>query len=202
MSLKNIGLISVLAFGLLVGPLPTEAQQAKKVFRVGILSTGNPRSRPAWVAFGQGLRELGYVEGHNLTVEFRNTEGQPDRARGLAAELVRLGVDVIVAAGAETTLQAVKQATSTIPIVMVAVDYNPVVRGYIASLSRPGGNITGVVFQQVQLTTKRLELLKETVPAVTRIAVFWDAISADQLQAAHAVAKTLEVTLLPRECVS
>jgi len=196
MKLATMGIATTLALGLLAAPLPAEAQ---KVFRVGILSTGHPRSAPHYVAFVQALRKLGYVEGQNLTVEFRNAEGQLDRAPGLAAELVGLQVDVIVAAGAEANLQAARQATSTIPIVMVAVDYNPLARGYIASLSRPGGNITGVVFQQVALTTKRLELLKEAVPAVARIAVFWDAISADQLQVVEAAAKPLRVTLLPRE---
>lgn len=199
MRLKAIGLISVLALGLCAAPLLTAAQETKKFFRVGILSTGSPRSAPHYAAFVQELQKLGYVEGQNLTVEFRNARGRPDRASALAAELAQLGVDVIVAAGAEMTLLAIREATATIPIVMVAVDYDPLARGYIASLSRPGGNTTGVVFQQVSLTSKRLELLKEAVPTAGRIAVFWDAISADQLRAAEAAAKTIGVRLLPRE---
>lgn len=196
---RTIGLIAASAVGLFTLPLPVAAQPAQTVFRVGYLATAGTRSKPAYVSFMQGLEKLGYVEGRNLTVEFRSAEGQPDRSRSLAAELVRLGVDVILAAGAEANLQAARQATITTPIVMVAVDYNPLALGYIASLSRPGGNMTGVVLQQVELTAKRLQLLKETVPQVTRIGVFWDAISADQLQAARAAAETLGVTLLPRE---
>jgi len=184
---------------LVLGVNVVSSQPAKKVFRIGVMSTDGNRAKPAWVAFRKGLRELGYVEGQNLTVEFRNAEGHAERAPTIAAELVRLGVDVIVAAGGEANLQAARQATGTIPIVMVAVDYDPLARGYIASLSRPGGNITGVVFQQIQMTAKRLELLKEAVPQVERIGVFWDAISADQLSAAQAAAKTLGVTVLPRE---
>ena len=198
MRLKTIGFISILALGLFTTLLPSEAQEAKKVFRLGVL-TNTSHSRPHYTAFVQGLRKLGYVEGQNLIIEARSAEGQLDQIPRLAAELVRLQVDVIVAAGAEANLKAARQATSTVPIVMIAVDYNPVALGYIASLSRPGRNITGVVFQQVELTPKRLELLKEAVPSVTRLAVFWDAISADQLRAAQAAAKSLGVKLIPRE---
>ena len=198
MKLRTIGITITLTLGLFASTLPPAAAKEAKVFRVGVLSNTN-RPRPHYAAFVERLRKLGYVEGKNLTIEARSAEGRLDQIPRLAAELVRLGVDVIVASGAEANLEAARQATSTIPIVMVAVDYDPLPLGYIASLSRPGGNITGVVFQQLELTAKRLELLKEAVPHVTRIAVFSDVISADQLRAAEAAAKTLGVTLLPRE---
>jgi putative ABC transport system substrate-binding protein len=116
------------------------------------------------------------------------TPDQFERLPSLAAELVRLGVDLLFAAGPEAPLRAARNVTSTIPIVMVAVDYDPIALGYLASLPRPGGQITGVVFQQVELTGKRLELLKEAVSTVGRVAVFWDAHSADQLPVAEAAA--------------
>jgi len=108
----------------------------------------------------QRLQELGYVEGQNLRIEFRTAAGQAERLPDLAAELVRLQVDVLVAAGPEATLRAARHATSTIPIVMIAIDYDPIALGYIAGLAQPGGNITGVVLQQLKLTGKRLELIE------------------------------------------
>jgi putative tryptophan/tyrosine transport system substrate-binding protein len=116
MRLSVLGLILTLALGLLLAPLAAEAQQAKKVFRVGVLATANPRSGVSCVAFAQRLRDLGYVEGQNLVVEFRNAEGQADRLPDLAAELVRLQVDVMVASGTEATLRAARHATSTLPM--------------------------------------------------------------------------------------
>ena len=121
-------------------------------------------------AFRQGLRELGYVEGKNILIEYRYAEGKPDRARALAAELVRLKVDVIVTAGSGAT-RAAKEATATIPIVM-AQDPDPVGNGFVASLARPGGNITGLSNLGPELSGKRLELLKEVIPRLTRVAVF------------------------------
>ena len=167
MRIKTLGLIVSLILGLLTVLPSTEAQQAKKVFRVGMLSTRNPRSIPPFVAFIQGLREHGYVEGENLTIEFRNAKGKPDRLPKLAAELVRLKVDVIAAFGPEITLRAVSRATNTIPIVTLAVNYDPMAKGYIDSLARPGGNITGAFFMQLTLAGKTLELLKQTLPQVT-----------------------------------
>ncbi len=195
MKLRTIGLIVTLALGLLAGPLPAEAQEAGKVFRVGMLSTRLPRSRPHFVAFIQGLREHGYVEGENLTVEFRNAQGKPDRLPGLAAELARLPVDVLVASGPEATLRAASQATRTIPIVTMAVNYDPVAKGYIDSLARPGGNITGVFFMQLTLSAKRMELLKQTLPQVTRVFALYDVYSADQLKPTEAAAKSLGLQL-------
>jgi ABC-type uncharacterized transport system substrate-binding protein len=185
-----------LALGLLCALLTAaEAQQAKKVFRVGVLSIINLRSAPQFVAFVQRLQDLGYVEGQNVAFEFRNAEGQAERLADLAAELVRLQVDVIVAPGPEATLQAARQATSTIPTVMLAINYDPIARGYINGLARPGGNITGVFFLQLELTAKRLELLKEALPQVTRVSALWDAYTADQWRATEAAAQSLGVQL-------
>jgi putative tryptophan/tyrosine transport system substrate-binding protein len=193
MTRRTIGLLITLA--LLVAPLAAQAQPAPKVFRVGLLSTANPRSAPQFVAFAQRLRELGYVEGQNFAFEFRNAAGQVERLANLAAELVRLPVDVMVAAGPEVTLQAARQATSTLPIVMVAIYYDPLARGYIDGLARPGGNLTGVFFLQLELTAKRLELLKEVLPQVTRVSALWDVHTADQLRASEAAAQSLELQL-------
>jgi putative ABC transport system substrate-binding protein len=186
--MKARTLIVLLTLSLFVAPLAAEAQQAKKVFRVGVLATASTRSGVSFVAFAQRLRELGYVEGQNLVVEFRDAEGQAERLPDLAAELVRLQVDVLVASGTEATLRAARHATSTLPIVMVAVNYDPMARGYIDGLARPGGNITGVFVMQLALTGKRLELLKEALPQVTRVSALWDAYTADQWRATEAAA--------------
>jgi putative ABC transport system substrate-binding protein len=152
---------------MLVAPLVGEAPQAKQVPRIGVL-TGP--ADPGVEAFRQGLRERGYVERENITIERRSAEGEPDRLPGLAAELVRLKVDVIVASSNPAVI-ALKQATRTIPIVMSIVA-DPVGAGFVASLARPGGNITGLTVISEQLSRKRLELLKEINPKITRVAVF------------------------------
>jgi putative tryptophan/tyrosine transport system substrate-binding protein len=170
MRLYTIRLIAMLALIILMAPLATEAQQATKVYRIGRLSPGSPLLvAHLWEAFRQGLRELGYVEGQNVIIEDRYAEGSQERLRDLAAELVRLHVDVIVAEGATAT-RAAQHATRTIPIVM-ATSADAVGEGLVASLARPGGNITGLSFLGEELPGKRLELLKETVPQSTRIAV-------------------------------
>jgi putative ABC transport system substrate-binding protein len=151
--------------------LPVEAQQAEKVPRIGYLSGSPPSSITARTeAFRQGLRDLGYVEGKNIVIEWRSGEGKRDRFPALAADLVRLKVDVIVTAGPLVT-RAAKQATSTIPIVM-AQDPDPVGNGFVASLARPAGNITGLSSLAPGLTGKQLELLKEIVLKLSRVAVF------------------------------
>ena len=148
-----------------------EAQQAKKIPRIGYLATSATSARIE--AFRQGLRELGYVEGKNIVVEYRYAEGKADRERELAAELVRLKVDVIVTGGSTAT-RSTKEATVTIPIVMTQ-DSDPVGNGFIASLAHPGGNITGQSNFAPELSGKRLELLKEVVPKLSRVAVFGNA---------------------------
>jgi len=150
---------------------PAEAQQSKKIPRIGLLAAVSPSVISARIeAFRQGLRELGYVEGKNIVIEWRYVEGKPDRLRELAAELVRLKVDVIVSWGPPVTRSA-KEATSTIPIVM-AFDNDPVGNGFVTSLARPGGNITGLSALYPEISGKRLELLKEVVPKLSRVAVF------------------------------
>jgi putative ABC transport system substrate-binding protein len=172
MRLCTIRLIAMLALIILMAPLATEAQQATKVHRVGrLLGVGSPHSGPdpPFEAFRQGLRERGYIEGQNLVLEDRYAEGSQERLRDLAAELVRLPVDVMVAEGA-AAIRAAQHATRTIPIIMAA-SADPVGQGFVASLAHPGGNITGLSFLAADLPGKRLELLKETVPQSTHIAV-------------------------------
>jgi putative ABC transport system substrate-binding protein len=147
-----------------------QAQQPKKVPRIGFLSGGSPTTSPArYEVFRQRLRELGYVEGNNIVIEYRWAEGKLDRFPALAAELVRLKVDVIVTWGPTATHSA-KEVTNTIPIVM-ANDADPVASGVVANLARPGGNITGLSTLSPELSGKRLELLKEIVPKLSRVAV-------------------------------
>ena len=150
-----------------------EAQQSKKVPRIGFLSAVSPSTISARLdAFRQGLRELGYVEGKNIVIEWRSAEGKSDRLPGLAAELVRLKVDLVVSGGVATT-RAAKQATVTIPIVM-ASDDDPVGSGFAASLARPGGNITGLSTLSPEISGKQLELLKEIVSKLSRVAIGGD----------------------------
>jgi putative ABC transport system substrate-binding protein len=156
---------------LLALSFPAEAQQPAKIPRIGNLFGASPAAYSArTAAFRQGLRELGYVEGENIVIELRSAEGKLDRLPALAAELVRLKVDVIVTAGPIPT-RAAKEATTTIPIVMTN-DPDPVATGFVASLARPGGNITGLSTLAPELSGKRLELLKETIPKLSRVAVF------------------------------
>src|SRR5262245_14053420 len=150
--------------------LPVEAQQPKKVPMIGFQSAAVPSAvLPRREAFRQGLRELGYVEGKNISIEWRYAEGKLDRLDEFAAEFVRLKVDVIVT-GAPSSTRAVKKATTTIPIVM-GWDSDPVANGFVASLARPGGNITGLSSLAPEITGKQLELLKETIPRLAHVAV-------------------------------
>ncbi len=167
MKLRTIGLISTLALGLLATPLLAEAQKAGKVYRIGYLHF---RAGPTATdeAFLQGLRDLGWIEGQNIAIEYRWAAGKRDRYPALAEELVRLKVDLIVTAIRAPT-QAAKNATRTIPIVMTAGP-DAVENGLIASLARPGGNVTGMSNSYSDVNTKLLELLHETLPEVTRVA--------------------------------
>src|SRR5438093_8062370 len=170
MGYSAIGFVVTLMLSLFVVPRTAEAQQATKVHRIGRLSSGSPTEpNPALEAFRQGLRELGYIEGQNIVIEYRYAEGRDERLADLAAELVRLKMDVIVAGGA-AAIRAAQHATHTIPIVMAGTP-DPVAQGFVASLARPGGNTTGLSLLNAELPGKRLELLKETVPQSLRIAV-------------------------------
>jgi len=160
---------------LLALPFPARAQQLKKVSRIGYLSSGNPARNSAGVeAIRLALRERGYIEGQNIATEYRYAEGKRDRLPELATELVRLKVDIIVVAGGAGVVLAAKNATKTIPIVMTGQGIDPVEAGLVESLARPGGNVTGVTNLSGELGGKRLELLKEAVPKLARVAVLHD----------------------------
>ncbi len=161
---------ATLALCVFAAPLAAKAQAPAKVPRIGFLWARSPTDNPyALEAFRQGLRELGYVEGQTIAIEYRFAEGRPERLPGLAADLVRLKVDVIVT-GPSPAPEAAKQATSTIPLVL-AVTSDPVAQGLVASLARPGGNITGLASIGGEIVGKQLELLKEIAPKVSRVAV-------------------------------
>src|ERR1700737_3434922 len=149
--------------------------------RFGVV-TIQPPTALTYPAFNQRLRELGYVEGQNLIVDFVNPDKQPGGNAGAVVELLRRKVDVIVATY-ESTVKAALAAKATVPIVMVAVDYDPLVQGYVNSLASPGGNVTGLYLQQPDLARKRVELLTQALPGVKAATVFWDSVSEDQWQA-------------------
>ena len=173
------------------------AQQPGKVPRVGFLTAFSPSDFPQWrEGFRQGLRDLGYTEGHNIVIEYRYAEGQPERLPGLAAELVRLKMDIIAAETTPANL-AVKKVTGTIPIVMTLVA-DPVGSGLVSSLAHPGGNITGLSLQLPDIAAKRLQLLQEVVPMASRVAILWNStspITPPQFKAAEAAAPALGVQL-------
>jgi putative tryptophan/tyrosine transport system substrate-binding protein len=182
---KLVGL-TVIAFVLAVGGARAEAQQPNKVSRIGFLTALSPSAVSDRIeSFRQGLRELGYVEGKNIVIEWRYAEGKSDRLPVRAAELVRLKVEVIVTAGATSTRPA-KEATAMIPIVM-AQDPDPVANGFVASLARPGGNITGLSILAPEISGKQLELLKEVVPKLSRVAVLGTSTRPDTVQALREV---------------
>jgi putative ABC transport system substrate-binding protein len=177
---RKIGIL-ILAFLFIAPARFTRAQQPGKITRIGFLSSGSlASSAPLAEAFREGLQELGYVEGKNIIIEYRYAEGRPERLPSLAADLVRLKVDTIVTGGRPST-RAGKQATSTIPIVMAAAG-NPVGNRFVASLARPGGNITGLTTIRQDLTGKRLKLLQETVSMIFRVAVLWGPPAASNLK--------------------
>ncbi|HKX01100.1 MAG TPA: ABC transporter substrate-binding protein [Methylomirabilota bacterium] len=189
--------IGVIAGGLVAAPLAAEAQRAGKVPRIGYLHVV-PRPSPFFQMLGQGLRDLGYVEDQDFTFEYRSADGKVERLPTLAADLVHLNVDLIVASTAPAA-RAAKEATTTIPILMVGVNYDPLALGYVASLARPGGNITGLFFLHLDLLAKRLGVFKEMLPSVGRVAVLSDPLSADQLKQVEVVNRSLGFKLHPVE---
>ena len=171
--------------------MTVKAQQPKKVFRIGYLSATDAASDSARSeAIRLALRELGYIEGQNIATEYRYAEGKQDRLPVLAVELVGLKVDIIVVAAADRAIRAAKNATKTIPIVMAGAGLDPVEAGYVESLARPGGNVTGITVLGGELGGKRLELLKEAVPKVARVAVLYDPDTPDSV---HDVKEVLPV---------
>jgi putative ABC transport system substrate-binding protein len=196
--------IGSLALGTLAVPRVAPAQPARKVYRIGILGSifmtsdlvGPQPQSPFVNALLRGLRELGYVYGEHFVTESRSGEGKPERFPNVAAELVRLQVDVIVAGG--PVLPALKQATSTIPVVMVGAS-DPVAQGFVQSLGRPGGNFTGLSLQLVETVAKRLELLKELVPGAAPVAILRERANLPSWQAAEAAARERGWKLLSLE---
>ena len=171
-------------------PLSLDAQQGKRIPRIGILLFGTPDTDPNLPAFLQGLRELGYVEAQNIGIEYRYAEGKPDRLRGLAGELVTIKPDLIFALGGDVAPSA-RVATTTIPIVM-AVSNDPVQAGLVTSLAHPGANITGVTFVSSDLAAKRLQFLREIAPAIARVGVMWNPDHVDpEYREVQSAAKTL-----------
>jgi len=193
----TVRVVAAVLFGIFAWPLPSHTQAPTKVFRLALLNTSNPVANKRLEAgLRKGLRDLGYVEGQNLVIVSRYAEGKLERLPALAAELVQSRPDVIVTAGPQA-IQAVKQATDTLPIVMASIA-DPVAEGLVASLARPGGNLTGMAFQNPELTVKRLELLTQAVPKARRIAVLWDSTGlrrASGLSELQAAALSLGLTL-------
>jgi putative tryptophan/tyrosine transport system substrate-binding protein len=197
-NLKSAAIFAISVIFVLCG-VAAEAQQPKKLPRIGYLA-GDAKS-PSHEAFRQGLRDLGYLEGQNVLIEWRYAEDKPDRFTELAAELVRLKLDVIVAANA-AAVAALKRATTTISIVVASYGGDLVADGIVASYARPGGNITGVTPLDPELTGRQLELLKETLPKLNHLAVMWkpdDSGSPLQWQEAQTAAGALRIQLLPLE---
>jgi putative ABC transport system substrate-binding protein len=170
---KWVGIFAIVL--ILVGGVETRAQQQKKIPRLGYL-TGFEATRESARSnvFRRALRELGYIDGRNIVIEYRSTEGKSDRHRELVAELMRLNVDIFVVAGGYEMIRAAKNATDTIPIVMAGRGIDPVKAGFVESLARPGRNVTGVTNLARELGEKRLELLKQAAPKVSRVAVLYE----------------------------
>jgi putative ABC transport system substrate-binding protein len=192
--------VATVALALPAAPLAAKAQPTAKTVHIGILALGSPPD-PYVEGLRERLRELGYIEGQNVGLEFRWAAGRPERLRDLAAELTRLKVDVIVAGGGTAGVQAVKSATTTIPIVMPVVA-DPVSSGLVESLERPGGNVTGLALPSAQLSATRLRLFKEAVPRISRIAVVWNPpypTHGPELRQLETTARSLRVRLQPLE---
>ncbi len=198
--MRPAALLAALALGMFMAPLPADAQPPVKVYRIGVLANALPTAPQAvrlWEAFAEGMRERGYIEGQHFVLERRSTEGRLERSPALAAELVDLRVDLLVAVGTAGA-RAAQQATSAIPIVMVYV-LDPVEGGLVVSLARPGGNVTGVAFGAgLEIVGKHLELLKEAIPKLSRVAVLSDPahpLDAGYRREAQAAARRLGLTL-------
>ena len=172
--MKRRQFITLLGGATAAWPVAARAQQAAKIPRIGIIDDA-----PIWDHFRQALRGLGYIEGQNIAIEYRSAEGQPDRLATVASDLAHLPVDVIVTSGSAAS-HAAQQATPTIPVVMIAIG-DPVRAGLVASLARPGGNITGNTILGTEMSAKRLQLLKEVIPGTSRVAFLWNPNNASHL---------------------
>jgi putative ABC transport system substrate-binding protein len=194
--MRRIGFAVVLTVSLVLAPHAAETQQTAKIPRLGyfVLAPLSETPSPERAALLDGLRDLGWVEGKTIAIEYRSAKWHPELLDDLAEELVRMKVDIILAAGPDTLIRAAKHATATIPIVMLASG-DPVGERFVASLARPGGNVTGVSLMVPELGSKRLELLKEVVPRVARVAVLWSPASHGELRVTQAAADKLGLTL-------
>jgi putative tryptophan/tyrosine transport system substrate-binding protein len=202
--MKRAAVPSILVAAVLLVGVIAEAQQAKKVPRIGYLSPFDPVAESTRSeATRQALRELGYIEGQNIAIEYRYSEGKVNRFPELAAELVRLKVDIILVSGGDRLILAAKNATKTIPIVMTGGGLDPVEAGLVESLARPGGNVTGITNLTGELGGKRLELLKEAVSKVARVAVLYDPTGPSNVREVKEVlpvaARALRLTIQPWE---
>jgi putative tryptophan/tyrosine transport system substrate-binding protein len=191
--------ISFLGGAAIAWPLAARAQQTGKIARVGVLASrlDNPITSRGYQVMVAELRKLGFTEGQNLAIDRRRIDEGTAKAFAGANELVAAKADVLVVSGAEIGLQAAAAARPPVPIVLMANNFDPIARGYVASLSHPGGNITGLFYRQPELAAKQLELLAEAFPERKRVAALWDQDSADQFQAAQRVAQPMRLTLLP-----
>ena len=199
--MTKISKLLLIIIVLVAGPAIAEAQQPAKIPRIGYVDTGSPATTGHRAeAFIQGLSELGYVDGQNIAIEYQWAEGKLERLQGFVAELVRTKVDVIVSS-ATPAIRIAKEQTTTIPVVMAGVT-DPVGNGFVASLARPGGNITGLTHLAADLTGKRLELLKEVFPGLSRVAVLWNPNHPGQAAAfkdMQVAAQVLKVTVISME---
>jgi putative tryptophan/tyrosine transport system substrate-binding protein len=168
-------------------------QRPVKMLRVGTVA-GTPRSSPHWVAFERRMAELGYQEGKNFSFDFLQA-ASADEYEVLYRQLMARMIDVILAIGPEIGLKSALAVTQTVPIVMIAIDYDPLTLGYVTNLARPSGNVTGVVFQQIELAAKRIQLIKDDFPDRPAATMFWDKVSADQWEAARSTASRLGLQL-------
>jgi putative tryptophan/tyrosine transport system substrate-binding protein len=186
-----------LAGGAAAWPFAARAQQQGRKARIGFLSSlpDNPLLIASYAAFSDEMRRLGWVENQNLTIEYRYINDPKADFAAQVAELVRSNIDLFVTGGPETPLQIAFNATRTIPIAMIAVNFDPIARGYVASLARPGGNVTGIFFRQLELAQKQLELLTQAFPERKKVAVLYDAISADQFTASEQIAAQMNLEL-------
>jgi putative tryptophan/tyrosine transport system substrate-binding protein len=190
--MKRREFISLLG-GVAAWPLAARAQQPQKMLRVGTVS-GTPQSSPQWAAFLGRMAELGYQQGKTFVFDFVPAASEEEYETGYRTLAAR-EPDIIMATGVEIALKSAMAATRTLPIVMIAIDYDPFARGYVTSLARPSGNVTGVFFQQIELAAKRIQLVKDAFPNMSAATMFWDRASADQWQAAQNAAATLGLRL-------
>jgi putative tryptophan/tyrosine transport system substrate-binding protein len=184
--------ITLLGGAVAAWPLAARAQRPTNL-HIGIV-TIQSRTTPIYAAFDQRLRELGHIEGQNLVTDYLNPESQAEGVPGAIKELVRRNVDIIVAPY-ESTVKSAIAASDTVPVVMIATEYDPLALGYVKSLARPGGRVTGVFLQQIELASKRLQLLKDALPSFEAATIFWDSLSEYQWKAASSIAASVGLRL-------